>query len=87
MLTHHQARAAAARAASSCARWTWAGFRVSLAIVKERVIRRGMTPGKATGLGLVMVKRLAQMRGGAVALENIPGQGGVFHAWLPCVGG
>ena len=44
------------------------------------------TGKEGTGLGLVMVKRLAEMCGGAVALKSTPGQGSTFYAWVACVG-
>jgi signal transduction histidine kinase len=40
------------------------------------------TGKEGTGLGLVMVKRLAEMCGGAVALRSTPGQGSTFYAWV-----
>jgi PAS domain S-box-containing protein len=36
-----------------------------------------------TGLGLVMVKRLADLHGGATALQSAAGQGAKFTVWLP----
>ncbi len=38
---------------------------------------------EGTGLGLVMVKNLAELHGGAVALQSEPGKGSVFTVWLP----
>ncbi len=38
---------------------------------------------EGTGLGLAMVKILAELHGGAVAVESAPGEGSRFTAWLP----
>ena len=38
---------------------------------------------EGTGLGLVMVKLLAELHGGTVAVESTVGEGSRFTAWLP----
>jgi signal transduction histidine kinase len=38
---------------------------------------------EGTGLGLVMVRRLAELQGGSVALSSVPGEGSTFTVWLP----
>jgi signal transduction histidine kinase len=38
---------------------------------------------EGTGLGLVMVRRLAELQGGSVALHSVQGQGSTFTVWLP----
>lgn len=38
---------------------------------------------EGTGLGLVLVKRLAELHGGEVALQSVPGKGSTFSVWLP----
>jgi len=38
---------------------------------------------EGTGLGLVMVKRLAELHGGAVDMQSKEGKGSTFTVWLP----
>ena len=38
---------------------------------------------EGTGLGLVMVRRLVELQGGALLVESVPGKGTRFTAWLP----
>jgi PAS domain S-box-containing protein len=38
---------------------------------------------EGTGLGLAMVKLLAELHGGAVSMESAGGEGSVFTVWLP----
>ena len=38
---------------------------------------------EGTGLGLAMVRQLAELHGGSVAVASAPGQGSRFAAWLP----
>jgi PAS domain S-box-containing protein len=38
---------------------------------------------EGTGLGLAMVKQLAELHGGSVAAESAAGQGSCFTVWLP----
>ncbi|HEY3327824.1 MAG TPA: response regulator [Novimethylophilus sp.] len=39
---------------------------------------------EGTGLGLVMVRKLAELHDGAVAVSSLPGLGSTFTIWLPC---
>jgi two-component system cell cycle sensor histidine kinase/response regulator CckA len=40
-------------------------------------------PGKGTGLGLPIVKRIAEEAGGFIVVESVLGQGTTFHLYLP----
>lgn len=38
---------------------------------------------EGTGLGLSLVKGLAELHGGRVTMESTPGEGSTFHVWIP----
>lgn len=42
---------------------------------------------EGTGLGLAMVRKLAELHGGAVAVNSLPERGSEFRVWLPYVVG
>jgi two-component system NtrC family sensor kinase len=47
-------------------------------------IKSSLTPtSEGTGLGLVIVARLVELHGGAVAVTSTPGTGSCFSIWLP----
>ena len=55
---------------------------------QERVFERFFRASTAldnrgSGLGLYIVRRLAERCGGRVAVSSAPGQGSRFEAWLP----
>jgi signal transduction histidine kinase len=51
-----------------------------------RVQQRGTERIKGTGLGLFIVKHIAQRHGGDVTVETEPGVGSTFTLWLPMEG-
>ncbi|HOU14384.1 MAG TPA: ATP-binding protein [Anaerolineae bacterium] len=40
-------------------------------------------PGEGIGLGLTITRRLVALHGGLMSLESKPGQGSIFHVYLP----
>ena len=38
---------------------------------------------EGTGLGLMMIRRLTELQGGAISVYSVPDQGSSFTVWLP----
>ncbi len=39
--------------------------------------------GKSSGLGLAIVRKIVELHGGTVRVDDAPGGGAAFHVWLP----
>jgi signal transduction histidine kinase len=73
--------------------WLWFGVRdVGRGITpedQELVFRRAWRDGAPTadgdghGLGLALVRQIAEAHGGTVSVASVPGQGASFVVWLP----
>ena len=73
--------------------WLWFGVRdVGRGIAPEdqaHVFRRAWRDGEATaagaaqGLGLALVRQIAEAHGGTASVASVPGQGASFVVWLP----
>ena len=73
--------------------WVWFGVRdfgpgiraEDQALVFRRAWRDGapVEPGAGAGLGLALVRQLAEAHGGTVRLSSVPGAGASFTIWIP----
>jgi signal transduction histidine kinase len=73
--------------------WLWFGVRDvgrgiapdDQALVFRRAWRDGAptAEGEARGLGLALVRQIAEVHGGTVSVASIPGHGASFVVWLP----
>jgi signal transduction histidine kinase len=73
--------------------WLWFGVRDvgrgiapdEQALVFRRAWRDGApaAEGEARGLGLALVRQIAEVHGGTVSVASIPGHGASFVVWLP----
>ena len=58
--------------------------REDLKRVFERFYRtRRKELARGSGIGLALVKHIAEAHGGEVTVESVPGQGASFHLWIP----
>ena len=53
-------------------------------INREMVVDAAFSIARREGTGQVLVKRIADLCGGDVTVESIPGQGSAFTVSLPC---
>ncbi len=73
--------------------WLWLGVRDvgrgiapdEQALVFRRAWRDGAptAEGEGQGLGLALVRQIAEAHGGTVSVASVPGQGASFVVWLP----
>ena len=73
--------------------WLWLGVRDlgrgiapdEQALVFRRAWRDGAptADGEGRGLGLALVRQIAEAHGGTVSVASLPGQGASFVVWLP----
>jgi CheY-like chemotaxis protein len=57
---------------------------LSKLFVEFRQLKGGTAkPHQGTGLGLALVKRIAEAQGGSVAVRSVPGEGSTFSAIVP----
>jgi signal transduction histidine kinase len=79
--------------AGRLAGWLWFGVRDSgpgiepdhQALVFRRAWREGATTatGEGRGLGLALVRQIAEAHGGTVSVASRPGEGSSFVVWVP----
>ena len=72
-------RSASPTAASASRRRAWRSLFKPFSQIDSGLARKF----EGTGLGLAMVKLLAELHGGAVAVESAVGEGSCFTVWLP----